>query len=79
MVTIEVLDMFNQEKKLKNFDGFIVHQEKDLYHINGMKIIKTRRWLSCRNPNSTLYEVKLENGRLYQLYEHEMTKEGIKL
>lgn len=64
-----------QEKK-KDFNGYIVHcYGKDICNINGMKVIETKRRIKCKNPNSTLYEVKLENGHLYQLYESEMMKE----
>ncbi len=60
---------------LKDFTGYTVRLTNDICNINGMKVVKTKRWLKCNNPNSTLYEVKLENGHLYQLFESEMVKE----
>jgi hypothetical protein len=63
------------DNKDKDFTGYIVHCEHDIENINGRKVIKTNKWLKCGNPNSTLYEVKLDNNRLYQLYECEMVKE----
>ena len=64
-----------KEELEKDFNGYTVHCcGKDTCNINGMKVIETKRWLKCKNPNSTLYEVKLENGHLYQLYESEMVK-----
>lgn len=67
--------MFEKEAKIKDFTGYTVHCEKDFANINGRKVIRTKRWLKCGNPNSTLYEVMLDNGRLYQLHEREMVKE----
>ena len=68
--------MTEELRQKKDFNGYIVKCcGKDTCNINGMKVIETRRWLKCKNPDSTLYEVKLENGRLYQLYELEMVKE----
>ena len=60
----------------KDFTGYTVCVKcNTTENINGKKVIKTIRWLSCGNPKSTLYEVKLDNGRYYQLYEDEMIKE----
>ena len=65
-----------ESKKKKDFNGYTIYCcGKDICNINGMKVMETRRWLKCKNPNSSLYEVKLENGCLYQLYESEMVKE----
>jgi len=61
--------------KNKDFTGYTVRCKNDIANINGKKVIKTNRWLKCGNPDSTLYEVKLDNSRLYQLYESEMVKE----
>lgn len=68
--------MTEELKQIKDFNGHTVRCcGKDICNINGMKVMETRRWLKCKNPNSTLYEVKLEDGHLYQLYECEMVKE----
>lgn len=60
---------------MKNFNGCTVHCKNDSWEINGKKVVETREWLACGNPNSTLYEVKLDNGKFYQLYEDEMIYE----
>lgn len=67
--------MSEEFKRKKNFDGCIVRCKNDICNINGMKVVKTKRWLKCKNPESTLYEVKLENGHLYELFESEMVRE----
>ena len=64
------------EKEKKDFTGYKVKTDNNYENINGRAVIKTKRWLKCGNPKSTLYEVKLDNGRFYQLYEKEMVKES---
>ena len=61
---------------MKNFNGCIVKVKGyDNCNISGKKVIETVRWLSCGNSESTLYEVKLNDGKNYQLYEDEMVKD----
>lgn len=61
---------------MKNFNGCTVKiKGYDNANINGKKVIETICWLSCGNPKSTLYEVKLDNEKIYQLYEDEMVRE----
>ena len=57
---------------MKLFENYIV-QSKSFPKLNGKRVIKTVRWCYCGNKDSTLYEVILDDGKHYELYEDEMT------
>lgn len=56
---------------MKLFENCIV-QSKSCPELNGKRVKKTVRWCFCGNKESTLYEVILDDGKHYELYEDEM-------
>ena len=56
---------------MKLFENCIV-QSNSFPELNGKRVIQTIKWCYCGNSDSTLYEVKLSDGKTYQLHEDEM-------
>lgn len=58
---------------MKLFENCIVNS-KNFPELNGLIVTRTIKWCYAGNSDSTLYEVKLSNGKIYQLYEDEMVE-----
>lgn len=59
---------------MKLFENCVV-RSKSFPNLNGLTVKRTVKWCYDGNPNSTLYEVVLSDGKHYQLYEDEMVEE----
>lgn len=58
---------------MKLFENCIV-QSTSSPELNGKRVIKTVKWCYNGNPDSTLYEVILDDNNHYNLDENEMIK-----
>ena len=58
---------------MKLFENCIV-QSNSHPELNGKRVIRTIKWCYCGNPDPTLYEVILDDGKHYNLYEDEMAE-----
>lgn len=62
---------------MKLFEGCIVKSNSEVVKtagINGLTVKRTVKWCYTGDPNGTLYEVILSDGKHYQLYEDEMVE-----
>jgi hypothetical protein len=59
---------------MKLFENCVVYS-KTFPDLNGLTVKKTIKWCYTGDPDGTLYEVQLSDGKTYQLYEDEMVKE----
>ncbi len=57
---------------MKMFENCIV-QSTAFPELNGMRVTRTIRWCYNGDIECKLYEVRLEDGNVYQLNEDEMT------
>ena len=58
---------------MKLFENYIVHS-KSFPNLNGLTVKRTIKRCYTGDPNGTLYEVQLSDGKTYQLYEDDMEK-----
>lgn len=56
---------------MKLFENCVVCS-KSFPNLNGLTVKRTIKWCYTGDPNGTLYEVKLSDGKTYQLHEDEM-------
>lgn len=58
---------------MKLFENCVVHS-KSFPELNGLTVKRTIKWCYTGDPNGTLYEVQLSDGKTYQLYEDGMVE-----
>ena len=58
---------------MKLFENCVVHS-KSFPELNGLTVKRTIKWCYTGDPNGTLYEVQLSDGKTYQLYEDDMVE-----
>ena len=58
---------------MKLFENCIV-QSNSFPELNGLTVKRTIKWCYTGDPDGTLYEVELSDGKTYQLYEDDMEK-----
>lgn len=58
---------------MKLFENCVVHS-KSFPELNGLTVKRTIKRCYTGDPDGTLYEVELSDGKIYQFYEDEMVE-----